>query len=158
MSKLEKTIIKDVYMLDGAHLECSDEYCFCNDQLYFSKEMIANNLFINCKGMPNKDELIEGGMEYKLSIQLIHVTDLGVKFYYFYDGEDLSTIQEQMIVKEIAQLFTEHTLPDFFDFVNSLTVGNIFTNELVSAEEKYFLRLQGMERLKIIKQHIQEAS
>ncbi|MDL4840326.1 hypothetical protein [Aquibacillus rhizosphaerae] len=104
--------------LNRKYVEGSDvEY------VYYSKNMLEENLIIYADTVAYEDSSKETGWNDETCIEVKHYNNKDAVSFTVYNGEYLQDIQIYRIVKDIFDLYLDNVLSDFLAIINDLCVG-----------------------------------
>lgn len=94
--------------------------------IHFNKDMLKNNILIE------ERTLIDGNVETTINVK--YFNDIDAVHHTIYEGDLLTPIQIYRIIKDIYELFTENSLKDFLDVMDTLSISTMSAS--MQTEEK----------------------
>lgn len=108
-------------------------------EIYYTEEMLNDNIVICETTYPYEGT---DGIDVETLISVKHYNDLDAWEYYLYWGEMLTPIQILRIVKDVYDLYREHSLNKFIEIIHDLSITGIVAS----------IQSDLLNRVKIIKE------
>lgn len=122
---MQESTIKDLNVISG---NIDNLAYYCND------EMLDENVFIKVITFESELEI------YETWIEVYHRNETDSMKFDMYIGSILAPIQERRIIKDIYELYRDHSLMEFIDILHELNEG--FKSASMQINDEHKLQVQ----------------
>ncbi|MBM7608787.1 hypothetical protein JOD29_002034 [Lysinibacillus composti] len=148
---MTKIQVKDMNMIEGHTIECNGNVCFCGERIFFTEEMLQNNIIIVDT---SREMEIEEGIVTNQTIEILYANDLYSQQILLYHGPNLKDMFDSLLKKEIATQFTVNTIQNFMLNMVALSESNMTSVDLFDYYEAIEVKEIITSKINTIKQYL----